>query len=272
MNDNATEKPASGSGPSAPADRSARASKSPAPPREVHEVTFVSYPKLIFIWPLIVFGFVCWPVAGWIAPDGIDPGSISAGLEALAWAYLWVIVIVLLTLGVDVDRNQAVFWFVLIAAIWLLGAWLQSARQFTLFGDIYRWFNSLNLQYDRDFALALSIVLSVPFVVMLVYARLNDRWRITHNEFEHYSFGRLDDSLGRGAKTIRTSYPDVFEMLLGLAGTLTVYNATGTRELRRIPHVFLLPLVRRKLDRILERTAVTAAVIDDDEDDEESEL
>ena len=240
-------------------------------PREPHEVTFVSYPKLIFIWPLIVFGLVCWPVAGWIQP-ATGAGQVSAGLEALGWAYLWVLVIVLLTLGVDVDRNQAAFWFVLIAAIWLLGAWLESARQFTLFGNIYAWFNSLDLQYDRNFALALSVILLVPFVVMVIYARLNDRWRITHNEFEHYSFGRLDDSLGRGAKTIRTSYPDVFEMLLGLAGTLTVYNATGTRELRRIPHVFLLPLVRRKLDRILERTAVTAAVIDDDEDDEESEL
>ncbi len=255
-----------GTAPATTRRTSGNATRDPA----LHEVTFVSYPKLIFVWPLIVFGFVGWPVAGWIAPASVDPAHVSAGLEALAWAYLWVLVLVLLTLGVDVDRNQAVFWLVLIAAIWLLGAWLQSARQFTLFGNVYRWFNSLNLQYDRNFALALSVILAVPFVVMIIYARLNDRWRITHNEFEHYSFGRLDDSLGRGAKTIRTSYPDVFEMLLGLAGTLTVYNATGTRELRRIPHVFLLPLVRRKLDRILERTAVTTAAIDDEEDDEET--
>ncbi len=263
----ASERPPNPESPETAPDRPARTA---ATSRQIHEVTFVSYPKLIFIWPLIVFGFLGWPIAGWIAPGGVDPAQVSAGLEALAWAYLWVIVLVLLTLGVDVDRNQAAFWLVLIAAIWLLGAWLQSARQFTLFGNIYRWFNSLDLQYDRNFALALSVILAVPFVVMIVYARLNDRWRITHNEFEHYSFGRLDDSLGRGAKTIRTSYPDVFEMLLGMAGTLTVYNATGTRELRRIPHVFLLPLVRRKLDRILERTAVTAAAIDDEEDDEEA--
>ena len=45
----------------------------------------------------------------------------------------------------------------------------------------------------------------------------------------------MDDSLGRGAKTIRSSFPDVLELVLGIAGTLIVYNATGTKELRRIP-------------------------------------
>jgi fatty acid desaturase len=105
---------------------------------------------------------------------------------------------------------------------------------------------------------------------MLAWARINDKWRITHNEFEHYSFGKMDDSLGRGAKTIRTSFPDVFELVLGLAGTLIVYNATGTKELRRVPHVMLLPFVRRRLNRILERTAITAAAMEEEEEDDDA--
>jgi len=118
--------------------------------------------------------------------------------------------------------------------------------------------------------LAVSIILLVPYLLMLLWGRINDRWRITHNEFEHYSFGRMDDSLGRGAKTIRTYYPDVFELLLGLAGTLIVYNATGTRELRRIPHVMLLPLVRKRLNRILETVSITTAQMEEEEDDEQT--
>ena len=98
--------------------------------------------------------------------------------------------------------------------------------------------------------------------------RLNDSWRITHNEFEHRSFGRADDSLGRGAKNIRTSYTDILEFLLGLAGTLVVYDATGTRELRRIPHVALLPLVRRRLNRILEATAIVGLPTDEQEEEQ----
>ena len=79
----------------------------------------------------------------------------------------------------------------------------------------------------------------------------------------------MDDSLGRGAKTIRTSFPDVFELLLGLAGTLVIYNATGTKELRRIPHVMFLPFVRKRLNKILEKTAITAAQMEEEEDDED---
>ena len=268
-------------------------------PRIRHEVTFVAYPKLLFVWPLILAGYLFWPL-GWpaqpdaasdqppaatVAPDqpadagdAADAGepattqlaqAVSGRLENLAWIYIWIALAVLLALGVDVDRNHAVFWAVVIVAFWILGMWLQE-RQYTLFGDIYRWFANLDIQYNRNLGLALSVLLSVPFVIMLVYARLNDYWRITHNEFEHYSFGKSDDSVGRGAKTIRTTFPDVLELILGLAGTLIVFNATGTKELRRVPHVICLPLVRRRLNRILEKTAITQmAAADEEEDDDE---
>ena len=185
------------------------------------------------------------------------------------WIYIWVTVLVLLTLGIDVDRNMAAFWVLLVAAIYILGMWLHDVKGFTLFGDIYRWFAGLNVQYDRRLGLVLSIILAIPYVLMLAWARINDRWRITHNEFEHYTFGKMNDSLGRGAKTIRTDFPDVFELLLGLAGTLIVYNASGTRELRRIPHVMFLPFVRKRLNRILETTSVTAGETEEEEDDED---
>lgn len=225
---------------------------------EIHEIRFVSYPKLLFVWPLILAGFLFWPFSYW----SLDPGL-------LGWSYLFIATIVILTVGVDVNRNQAVFWMACIGLIWVLGLWLRDAKHFTLFGNIYNWFASLGVEYNRGFGLAFSIILSAPYLVMLIYAQMNDRWRITHNEFEHYSFGRMDDSLGRGAKTIRTSFPDVFELLLGLAGTLIIFNATGTKELRRIQHVMFLPLIRKRLNKILERTAITAAMSEAEEDDDD---
>ena len=271
-----------------------------------HEVSFVSYAKLLFIWPVIVAGLAFWPLAGGggvgadtsggvaevqpdepvdvanvegESPEGEDAalsgGSIAPGepvsgrLEVLGWVYIWTMVVVLLTLGVDIDRNKAIFWLVLVAGVYVLGLWLQDVKGFTFFGDIYRWFAGLEVQYDRQLGLALSIITLVPFVIMLFWARLNDRWRITHNEFEHYCFGKMNDSLGRGAKTIRTDFPDVLELLLGLAGTLIVYNATGTRELRRIPHIMFLPLIRQRLNKILEKTSITAGEMEEEEDDDE---
>lgn len=236
------------------------------PKREhrVHEVVFIGYPKLLFIWPLLLAGLVLYPLAGWISPEAPNDS------ETLGWVYLFITLFVLLTLGVDVDRNQAIFLVVLVGGLWVLGLWLRDSKGFTLFGDIYRWFDALNLRYNREFGFALSLLLLLPYLVMLGLARLNDYWKITHNEFEHYSLGRMDDSLGRGAKTIRTAYPDMFEAILGLAGTLVVFNASGTRELRRIPHVMFLPFVRKRLNQILERTAITMDQVE--EEDEEANL
>ncbi len=266
--------------------------KAPVEPAALHEVTFVAYPKLLFTWPLILAGFLFWFIGEPVTPSaatapptagaaqvqaqqtGESPSPVtsrpvvSKRLGWLGWIYLWIAIIVLLTLGVDVDRNTAAFWILLVVAIWVLGLWLRDVKGFTLFGDIYRWFAGLGVQYDRALGLALSIILLVPYIIMMGWGRLNDRWRITHNEFEHFSFGKLDDSLGRGAKTVRTFYPDVFELLLGLAGTLVVYNASGTRELRRIPNVLFLPFIRKRLDLILARTAITTATTEEEEEEE----
>jgi hypothetical protein len=255
----------------------------------MHEINFVAYPKLLFVWPLVILGFAMYPFASpvhataTVAPPAqaiqAQPGvteqtpaaapSTSARLEILGWIYIWATVLVLLTLGIDVDRNMAAFWILLVVAVYILGMWLHDVKGFTLFGDIYRWFAGLNVQYDRRLGLVLSILLLVPYVLMLGWARINDRWRITHNEFEHYTFGKMNDSLGRGAKTIRTDFPDVFELLLGLAGTLIVYNASGTRELRRIQHVMFLPFVRTRLNRILETTSVTPGETEEEDGDDD---
>ena len=262
--------------------------------KEIHQITFVTYPKLLFIWPIILAGLIFAPfgspdfAAKQAAPEpppttittnttdsdapvvaDASAQPVSPRLEKLGWAYLFIVFVVLLTLGVDVDRNQAVFWLVLIAGLWIGGRYLADVKGFTLFGDIYKMLDALDVQYNRAFGLALSIILLVPYLIMIGYAHINDKWRITHNEFEHYCFGKMDDSLGRGAKTIRTSFPDVLELLLGLAGTLIVYNATGAKELRRIPHVMFLPFVRKRLNKILERTAITAAETEEEEEDDE---
>ena len=221
-----------------------------AQPHE-HSVVFHEYPKLIFAYPIIIIGVLFWLIAGAEPSQGLS--------EVLGWVYLLATLLVLITLGLDVERNHAVFWFVVFLLFYFLGRWLEDAKGFTFFGDIYEFFAGLDVSYNRSYGLVVSIFLSLPYAVMLIWARLQDKWRITHNEFEHYSFGRADDSLARGAKRVRTTYPDLLELLLLGAGTLVVYSATGRTELRRIHHVPLLPLLRQRINRILETTAVTSA-------------
>jgi hypothetical protein len=212
----------------------------------VHAVVFHSYPKLLFAWPLILAGYVLY----------LLPAAWTTNHAEYGWLYMAIAFLVVLTMGVDLERNIAVFWVVLIGGFYALGLWLRDAQHITFFGDIYNYFLALNVRYSPSLGLGLSIFLSVPYAVMLIWSRIQDKWRITHNEFEHLSWGRADDSLARGAKRVRTTYPDVFELLLAGAGTLIVYSANGTTELRRIQHVPMLPLIRGKITRLLESTSV----------------
>lgn len=213
--------------------------------RKTHEVVFHTYPKLVFAWPLIVMGLIFYPF------------TAAGAQEALGWAYLFTAVVVILTVSVDVERNYAAFWVVIFLALFLGLTLLAEKTDIPLFTDLYHWLADRDVMYNRGFGLMMSILLGLPYVVMILWARLQHKWRITNNEFEHYSWGRADDSLARGAKRVRSTYPDLLELVLLGAGTLIVYSATGRTELRRIPNVPLIHWVRKRIDRILEATQVT---------------
>lgn len=223
--------------------------------RNAHAVTFYAYPKLIFAWPIILLGVVFWLLT--LTSDAT--AGYSTWLELYGWIYLFATVAVILTVAVDIERNYAFVWTVIFLVFLFAGMWLSSASGFTLFGNLYNFFADMDIQYSRGFGLSMSIFIGVPYVIMLAWSRINHKWRITHNEFEHYSWGRSDDSLARGAKRFRSTYPDLLEFILGLgAGTLIVYSATGRTELRRIHNVPMLPMLRKKIDHLLEYTAVTS--------------
>ncbi len=211
-----------------------------------HSVTFHAYPKLLFTWPLLVAGPALYLLAG-----------AGVGDELLGWVYMFILLVVLLTVSVDIERNHGFVWLVIFGLFFFLGRWLTDAYDIPVFSTIYDWLGNLHAKYAPGFGLALSILLAVPYAVMLLWVRIQNKWRITHNEFEHYSWGRADDSLARGAKRVRSTYPDLLELLLCGAGTLIVYSATGRSELRRIHNVPMLPLLRRRINRILETTSVT---------------
>lgn len=234
--------------PSADAMKPCKTSKPKRAKPPITQVVFHTYPKLLFIWPVIAAGFLLWPMVTWWEMD----------TEVIGWVYLLTVTLVILTIGIDLERDHAVFWFVVFLALFFLGKWLDATLdRFTGIGDLYRILANQDVHYDAAFGLCLSLLLLPPYLTMMIYARLQHRWRITHNEFEHYSFGRADDSLARGAKRVRSTFPDLLELLLCGAGTLVVYSATGRTELRRIPHVPMIFMVRRRINKLLETTSVT---------------
>lgn len=207
------------------------------PPR----VNLITYPKYFFVWPLIVAPAILELLAG----AGVHNGD-------LGWIYALLIGLVILTLGVDLDRNTSFFWGLFVITVLLLVRVITFEWGWSFTDWASAKINSLGIEYSPGFAWAVSIITGIPYAVMIIWTRIQDRWKITPYEFEHFSFGVVDQSLARGAKMIRTSYPDFLEVLLGLSGTLHVYSAAGDKELVRIPHVPLLPLVKGRISRVLE--------------------
>ncbi len=225
--------------------------------REVHEVVFYSYPKLLFAWPLILLGVLFYPLAHWELVSEV----------VLGWIYVIVLTTVILTMGIDVNREAAVFWIITLTAIAFGSAWLE-AKGYDFARPLTAALSYIEPRYSAGAGLAVSVFLAVPYAVMLFWARINDKWRFTHNEFEHYSLGKVDKSFARGAKTVRTAYPDLFEFILALAGEVIIADSRGERILARIPHVPMLPFVRAKIQRLLEVKAVTADWVEAEEEDE----
>jgi uncharacterized membrane protein YobD (UPF0266 family) len=217
-------------------------------------IVLYSYPPLIYIWPVIVLGFLFW------FTDKV-PG-MSHTLEA--WIYIITLVVVLLTMGIDVNRNMAVFWVVVLAALSFCVLWLRGAKGFVIFDQIGVFFARLEPQYNAELGMITSIFLSAVYIIVIVGARINDKWVFTQNEIEHYAMFRGSSSLGRGAKGVRATYRDFFELMVLLAGDVEVRTAQGNRVLARMQNVPFLVLKMRKIDRILASYSVTPGAADEE--------
>src|SRR5437868_10872193 len=63
----------------------------------VHSVTYTGHTKLIFLWPMILLGFLFVPLAKW-----------NANLTTLGWIYILTAVGCILAVTVDLNRNYGI--------------------------------------------------------------------------------------------------------------------------------------------------------------------
>jgi hypothetical protein len=181
-----------------------------------------------------------------------------------AWIYVITLVVVLLTMGIDVNRNMAVFWVVVIAALSFCVLWLRGAKGFVMFDQVGIFFAQIEPRYSPEFGMITSIFLSVIYGIVIIGARINDKWVFTQNEIEHYAMFRGSSSLGRGAKGVSATYRDFFELMVLLAGDVEVRTAQGNRVLARMKNVPFLAFKMRKIDRILASYSVTPGAADEE--------
>ncbi len=224
-------------------------------------VVIYSYPQFVFSWPLIVFGFL---LAGLQSLEWLAPSTV-------AWTYIAILSLVMVAMGIDLGRNSSIFCLVLFVGSWFFILWLQAAKDIMFFARLAEFIESLELSISSRTMVVISIILAIIYIVMMAMAFVNDRWRFTHNEIEHRTFGHKDSALGRGAKGVTASWPDVLELLICASGTLHVRSASGGKELLTIKNVPLLFFRYKKISHILETTSITQNLAEEDEDEAEGE-
>jgi len=222
------------------------------------EIVLYSYPKYVYTWPLLFLAAV-FPLLGDLVSKNVE-----------GWIFLITLLTVLMAVGFDLNRNLSISWGVTIVASVFCILWLKDVKNVIFFSDIGRHLASRNPVVSLDWTYLYALFGGLLYLIMFIDVRINQRWRISHNEIEHFAMLSKDDSLGRGAKRIITSYPDFLELLLCGAGTIQIYSAQGGILLRSIPNVPLLFFRSAEISRILESTEVTAASGDEDVDQHET--
>lgn len=222
--------------------------------KRLSEITVYSYPKLVYVWPIIALGYVFLFSPSW---DWVNSSTI-------AWIYLGVMVTVFLTVCIDLDRIASLLWLSLIIIITLGYTVIRLYFGATFLDDIGRWFASLSPDYPAQFCYVIGILLTIPYVIMIIGTRANNPWDISHNQIEHRSFLGKDDVHARGAKRVKVTYPDMLELLLLGSGTLTVYTAQGNHIIAEIRNIPLLIFRMGRIDRILEALEVSPQTIEEE--------
>ncbi|MCX6867311.1 MAG: hypothetical protein NTV46_14015 [Verrucomicrobia bacterium] len=223
------------------------------------QIVFYSYPKYLYTWPLIVLAVVFQLLGDLVSPN------------VEGWVLLITLLTVLMAVGFDLSRNLAISWGVTIIASVFCILWLKDVKNVIVFSDIGHHLASRNPTVSPDWTYLFALFGGLLYLIMFIDVHINQRWRISHNEIEHFTMLSKDDSLGRGAKRIITSYPDFLELLLCGAGTIQIYSAQGGILLRSIPNVPLLFFRSAEISRILESTEVSAASGDEDVDQHEGQ-
>lgn len=268
-----------------------KAQDRPAPPPEIDSVKIFSYPKVIFLWPTMVFALICGlgmlivgsgePVQGPPVADAaiqaeaenLAEGEALAEAEAEAelppekvrrfssWqniigvVFLIVFAVNMIVMSLDFPRFTliAVILFVLMMAFLLLYLASQGVDFLSPLTTLSRY---LYFTANAGFYFAIAAVLAVIFLIIWATRRL-DYWEVRANEVLHHH-GPLSD-LDR-YPTIQLKFskeiPDILEFLLGLGAGRLVLNFSTTDRQVVLDHVLFINAKEEQLKQIMSRLRV----------------
>ncbi|MHA1194212.1 MAG: hypothetical protein ACTSP9_18350 [Promethearchaeota archaeon] len=181
--------------------------------KPITEVYLRSYPKVIFLWPLMLTSFILWIL------------QLLQPTTPMAWyGNIWLIVFFSNLFIMAFDFSSAKFFLLIMAVVvvLLLVAFLVLPNVSIDLGA-----GDFNLELSHTFYLVVTLVLALILGFIVISSRF-DYWKIERNEIYHKS-GIFSSAERIPTKSLRIlkEIPDVFEFFALRAGSITLMPGHG---------------------------------------------
>ncbi|CAN5808240.1 hypothetical protein BH23PLA1_BH23PLA1_02990 [soil metagenome] len=246
-------------------------------PRRVRSVRIFSYPKIIFIWPTMVFAFIC-GIGMMIAGDQFSPREIAqkpvlldatgdgeADADAVttskssrrftSWPnllgliFLAIFTMNMMIMSLDFPRFTIIAGVLLVLTITFLILWLAPRVDFMEPLERISWY--IYTVANAGFYFVLGTILLVMFAGIWA-TRYLDYWEIRPNEILHHH-GPLSDLERYPTLNLKfdKEIPDVLEFLLGLGAGRLVLHFGHDRRTVELENVLFINSKEEALKQIM---------------------
>jgi hypothetical protein len=199
------------------------------PPSEtVRPIRFTAYPTFVVVWPVIVLGLL-FALLAWMIPEQY-PERITSAVWLLA------LFSVMIALGFDLDSGETAFVIMTLLLILLVLQLVAFEWQVPVFGWIKEYLSMLEVRVSSHMMLSVSILLGVPYLLMLLFSRMNNHWEVVPGKMVRKTFGKSEEEIPINAtKTVNYHFYDVMMRWLCFgAGFLIVSTDKGERKIGHV--------------------------------------
>lgn len=210
-----------------------------------------SWPKIIMMWPTMLYSLVCAVIMSMYGQPPDNAGFTTVHLLNLI--FLFVLAVNLMLLLYDLNLWGFLI-LVLILAVAVLAVFLIDYRRPDTWERIWKMF-SIRVYANSAFYSLFSIVLLLNLVIAWILTRFN-YWRVEHNEIIiHRGFMHEQQRHPTAQARFTLIIEDIVEYAILGAGTLVfTFGDDGSRhELRTVPFAHRQA---KRLDAMLGRVAV----------------
>lgn len=202
-----------------------------APPDSDKEETpssiyLVSYPKIVFLYPTLIFALFCGIVI-WVLGEGAE-GKSGRVEEVMSLLFLMITAVNLVVLSFDFPRTTWLTLFFGFSAV-MMGLVLLLTKRPDLVPAFSTFFAALKPRANSQFYLLFALAMSLLYMIVWILVRF-DYWEVRPNELLHHH-GFLSDLERFSAPNLRISKEinDVFEYMLLRSGRLILHPTSEPR-------------------------------------------